>query len=162
MAGVVIAPCCIGAGLLKSAKYPTGYLRRQSSRTTCKCCCRDSLEIELAERMPLQTTSGSDVATWPDRFDDEDHLEDFMTTPSPALIASLRDVGGDLMILGIVGKMGPTLARLARRAAPDRRILGVARFSEPGLREKLQSWGIDCIAADLLERESIARLPKAP
>jgi hypothetical protein len=85
-----------------------------------------------------------------------------MTTPSPALIASLRDVGGDLMILGIGGKMGPTLARLARRAAPDRRIFGVARFSEPGLREKLQFWGIDCIAADLLERESIARLPKAP
>ena len=112
--------------------------------------------------MPLQTTSASDVATWPDRFDDEDHLEDFMTTPSPALIAALRDVGGDLMILGIGGKMGPTLARLARRAAPDRRIFGVARFSEPGLREKLQSWGIDCIAADLLEREAIARLPKAP
>jgi hypothetical protein len=112
--------------------------------------------------MPLQTTSAPDVATWPDRFDDEDHLEDFMTTPSPALTAALRDVGGDLMILGIGGKMGPTLARLARRAAPDRRILGVARFSEPGLREKLQSWGIDCIAADLLEREAIARLPKAP
>ena len=112
--------------------------------------------------MPLQTTSAPDVATWPDRFDDEDHLEDFMTTPSPALTTALRDVGGDLMILGIGGKMGPTLARLARRAAPDRRIFGVARFSEPGLREKLQSWGIDCIAADLLEREAIARLPKAP
>ena len=112
--------------------------------------------------MPLQTTSASDVATWPDRFDDEDHLEDFMTTPSPALTAALRNVSGDLMILGIGGKMGPTLARLARRAAPDRRIFGVARFSEPWLREKLQSWGIECIAADLLEREAIARLPKAP
>src|ERR1700721_3394434 len=100
--------------------------------------------------MPLQTTSAPDVAIWPDRFDDEDHLEDFMATPSPALTAALRDVGGDLMILGIGGKMGPTLARLARRAAPDRRILGVARFSEPGLRKKLQSWAIaDTPAAPL-------------
>ena len=57
--------------------------------------------------------------------------------------------------------MGPTLARLARRAAPERRIFGVARFSEPGLREKLESWGIECIAADLLDRDAIARLPRA-
>jgi hypothetical protein len=112
--------------------------------------------------MSPHTTSVSDAAAWPDRFDDEDHLEDFMTTPSPALAAALREVSGDLMVLGIGGKMGPTLARLARRAAPERRIFGVARFSEAGLREKLKSWGIECIAADLLEREAIARLPKAP
>ena len=99
--------------------------------------------------------------TWPARFADEDQLEDFMTEPSPALVSALADIPGDLMILGIGGKMGPTLARLARRAAPDRRIYGVARFSEPGLREKLEAWCIECIAADLLDRDTIARLPKA-
>lgn len=57
--------------------------------------------------------------------------------------------------------MGPTLARLARRASPERNVLAVARFSEPGLREKLQSWGVECIAADLLDRHAVARLPKA-
>jgi nucleoside-diphosphate-sugar epimerase len=102
------------------------------------------------------------AAAWPQRFDDEDHLEEFMTTPSAALTSTLQDVPGDLIILGIGGKMGPTLARLARRAAPDRRIFGVARFSETGLREKLESWGIECIVADLLDRDSIARLPKPP
>ena len=98
----------------------------------------------------------------PERLVDEDELEEFMTTPSPTLTAALREAPGDLMVLGIGGKMGPTLARLARRAAPDRRIFGVARFSEPGLRDKLKSSGIECIAADLLEREAIARLPKSP
>ncbi|MDE2230042.1 MAG: NAD(P)-dependent oxidoreductase [Alphaproteobacteria bacterium] len=112
--------------------------------------------------MPPDITTPKDAVAWPDRFVDEDHLEEFMTTPSPALTAALRDVRGDLMVLGIGGKMGPTLARLARRAAPDRRIFGVARFSEAGLREKLESWGIECIGADLLEREAIARLPKPP
>ena len=101
-------------------------------------------------------------AACPERFDNEDQLEDFMTRPSAELTSTLADVPGDLIVLGIGGKMGPTLARLARRAVPDRRILGVARFSEAGLREKLETHGIECIAADLLDRDAIARLPKAP
>ncbi len=67
---------------------------------------------------------------------------------------------GDLIILGVGGKIGPTLARLAKRAAPGKRVVGVARFSEPGLREKLTACGIECIAADLLDREQIEALPK--
>jgi nucleoside-diphosphate-sugar epimerase len=100
--------------------------------------------------------------TLPDRFRDEAELEEVMTRPSPALVADLAAVPGDILILGIGGKMGPTLARLAKRADPERRIIGVARFSEPGLREKLETWGIECIAADLLDRAAIARLPDAP
>lgn len=110
--------------------------------------------------MPPLTTSTPDAVAWPDRFTDEERLEDFMTAPSPALIAALSQIPGDLIVLGIGGKMGPTLARLARRASPERKIFGVARFSEPGLREKLESWGIECIAADLLDRQAISRLPK--
>ena len=97
---------------------------------------------------------------WPDHFSDEAQLEDFMSTPSLGLTGDFRNIPGDILILGVGGKMGPTLARLARRAAPDRRVIGVARFSERGLREKLESWGIECIATDLLEREAIERLPK--
>lgn len=97
---------------------------------------------------------------WPDRFTDENHLEDVMTTPSPALVAELAAVPGDIMILGVGGKMGPTLARLARRAAPEKRIFGAARFSEAGLRERLEASGVECIAADLLDRDAIARLPR--
>lgn len=98
----------------------------------------------------------------PDRFRDVEHLEEVMTAPSPALVAELGHVPGDLIILGVGGKMGPTLARLAKRAAPARRVVGVARFSEPGLRGSLQRHGIDCIAADLLDRRQIDALPKLP
>lgn len=83
-----------------------------------------------------------------------------MTTPSPPLCAELSALPGDLVILGVGGKMGPTLARLAKRAAPGKRVFGVARFSEIGLRDKLEAWGIECVAADLLDRDAIARLPK--
>jgi nucleoside-diphosphate-sugar epimerase len=97
-----------------------------------------------------------------DRFDDVDQLEDVMTTPSPQLIADLQQVDGDIVLLGVGGKIGPTLARLAKRAAPQKRIVGVARFSEPGLRERLTGWGIECIPADLLHRRQIEALPKLP
>jgi nucleoside-diphosphate-sugar epimerase len=58
--------------------------------------------------------------------------------------------------------MGPTLARMAKRAAPGKRVIGVARFSEPGLRQSLESHGVECVPADLLDRAAIARLPRAP
>ena len=96
----------------------------------------------------------------PDRLRDVEHLEEVMTTPSAALIAALQQLPGDIIVLGVGGKIGPTLARLAKRAAPAKRMVGVARFSEKGVREKLTQWGIECIAADLLERREIEALPK--
>ena len=84
-----------------------------------------------------------------------------MTRPTPQLQADLARADGDILVLGVGGKMGPTLARMAKRAAPGKRIIGVARFSEAGLREKLEAWGIECVAADLLERAALERLPEA-
>jgi nucleoside-diphosphate-sugar epimerase len=101
----------------------------------------------------------SDV-TLPDRLRDVEHLDDVMTEPSAALVAAFEQIPGDLIILGVGGKIGPSLARLAKRAAPEKRVVGVARFSEPGLREKLTAWGIECVEADLLDRTQIDALPK--
>ncbi len=98
----------------------------------------------------------------PERFADVEALEEFMTRPDPAVVDDLATVDGDILILGVGGKMGPTLARLARRAAPGKRIVGVARFSEPGLEAKLQGWDIETIRADLLERDAVEALPRLP
>lgn len=98
----------------------------------------------------------------PNRFRDVAHLEDVMTAPSPTVIAALGALAGDLIILGVGGKIGPTLARLAKRAAPGKRVVGVARFSEAGLRDKLTGWGVECIEADLLDRKQVESLPKLP
>ncbi|MCY7319664.1 MAG: NAD-dependent epimerase/dehydratase family protein [Ramlibacter sp.] len=94
-------------------------------------------------------------------FEDVAALEEAMSRPSAALVETLAGVPGDIMVLGVGGKMGPTLARMAKRAAPGKKVIGVARFSEAGLRERLQSQGIECIEADLLSREAIAALPDA-
>ena len=98
----------------------------------------------------------------PARFAGVEQLEDFLSAPTPALAADLERAPGDILVLGVGGKMGPTLARMAKRASPARRVIGVARFSEPGLRARLESWGIECIACDLLERTALERLPRAP
>jgi nucleoside-diphosphate-sugar epimerase len=105
------------------------------------------------------TDSAKDL---PARIADVAALEELMSRPSPQLAQALERAPGDIMVLGVGGKMGPTLARMAKRAAPGRRVIGVARFSEPGLREKLQQDGVECIAADLLSREALAALPDAP
>ncbi len=106
-------------------------------------------------------TAAAPSATFPRGFADVDALEDYMTTPGPDLPQELQGLDGDLIVLGVGGKTGPTLARMAKRAAPGKRVIGVARFSEPGLRERLEGWGIECIACDLLDRAALERLPKA-
>src|SRR5690606_18221288 len=101
-----------------------------------------------------------DDSELPAGFPDEAALEEFMTRPSRALAADLEATDGDIMILGVGGKMGPTLARLAKRAAPGKRVIGVARFSEKGLKENLESHGIETVAADLMDRAAVEKLPR--
>ncbi len=99
---------------------------------------------------PLPTTGFSDL----------DALEEALSRPSAALCDYLPTLPGDITFLGVGGKIGPTLARMAKRAAPEKRIIGVARFSEPGLQEKLEGWGIETVACDLLDRDAVKGLEK--
>ena len=93
----------------------------------------------------------------------EEHLENLLSEPSPAARASLKTLDSDLLILGVGGKMGPTLARMAVRALAEAgspyRVYGVARFSQPGLQAKLEAWGVKTIPCNLLERAELAALP---
>jgi nucleoside-diphosphate-sugar epimerase len=100
--------------------------------------------------------------TLPDTIADIAALDDLLCRPSQALIDDLAKVEGDIMILGVAGKMGPTLAGLAKAALPDRRIIGVARFSDPSVKDWLQTRGIETINCDLLDEAAIAKLPQVP
>src|SRR4029078_10105342 len=87
----------------------------------------------------------------PETISDIASLDDLLCRPSQALIDDLRKVDGDIMIMGVAGKMGPTLAGLAKAAVPDRRIIGVARFSDAHVKDWLQARGIETINCDLLD-----------
>ena len=102
----------------------------------------------------------------PDRIETEEELDDLMSRPDPALVEFMGRLDGDVMVLGIAGKMGATVGRMARRAldaaGSNARVIGVSRFSTPGSRETLEAVGIKTIACDLLDPEAVSRLPDAP
>lgn len=103
---------------------------------------------------------------FPQRIEDVDHLEDLLSEPAEETIEAIRRLDGDVMLLGVGGKMGPTLARMVRRATDaagiKRRVIGVARFSSPDVAEQLESQGVETIRCDLLDREQLEKLPAAP
>lgn len=93
-------------------------------------------------------------------------LEDHLSQPDPAVIETLAALDSDIIFLGVGGKMGPTMARLAKRAFDAagirRRVIGISRFGTGDLREKLNSWGIETFPCDLLDEGAVAELPEAP
>jgi len=99
----------------------------------------------------------------PELIRDESELEELLTRPSPGLLEEIRKIESPLVILGGSGKMGPTLALLARHAADavghPLRIVAVSRFSNAGVRDALEKRGIEAISADLLDQASYSRLP---
>jgi nucleoside-diphosphate-sugar epimerase len=99
----------------------------------------------------------------PDHVDSEAQLEDLLSRPSPADIAFMKGLSGDIAIVGAGGKMGPSLARRARRAAEAagvaKRIAAVSRFSEASLARALEASDVEAISCDLLDPAQVARLP---
>lgn len=95
-----------------------------------------------------------------------EELEERLSRPTPELVQLFRELQGDLLVLGVGGKMGPTLATMARRAMDEAgnraAVIGVARFSQPGVRERLEASGVKTVACDLLDADAIHRLPDAP
>jgi dTDP-4-dehydrorhamnose reductase len=96
---------------------------------------------------------------------DVEQLEDLLSTPTEGLVDTFQRLDGDLLILGVAGKMGPTLAWMARRAFDlaghrDRRVIGVARFTNPATEPWLNERGIETIRCDLLAPDALEQLPK--
>jgi nucleoside-diphosphate-sugar epimerase len=93
-----------------------------------------------------------------------DQLEDVLSKPSEHDIEALKQMQGDLILLGAGGKMGPSLAARARRAAAEggvrKRIIAVSRYSSPESRHEIEQAGVEVISADLLNEDDLARLPK--
>ena len=86
-------------------------------------------------------------------------LEELLSRPDGDLIADLATIDGDILVLGATGKMGPTLARMAKRAAPGKTVYAAARFSDPALVAQFESQDIVPIRVDLLDPAQVAKLP---
>ena len=94
----------------------------------------------------------------------ETELESYLSEPIDAVIAAIAALEGDILILGVGGKMGPTFAKQAKRAIDragiTKSVIGVSRFSTPSVQENLQKAGIETITADLLSENCLQNLPE--
>lgn len=104
--------------------------------------------------------------SYPDLIEDEATLDEIMTRPAEPVVELMRGLEGDILILGINGKMGLSLGRLAVRAIEeagvDKKVIGVSRFSDHAGRQKLENWGVKTIQCDLLDADEVAGLPEVP
>ena len=96
----------------------------------------------------------------------EADLDELLTAPSQATVEAVSALKGDLLLLGAGGKMGPTLARLARRriaaAGLGHRVICVSRFGAGDLAARLRAEEIETLACDLLDGRQLAAIPEAP
>ena len=102
----------------------------------------------------------------PDKVAGETTLERLLTTPRPELVKDLRTGSGDLVVLGAGGKMGPSLAKLARAGLDAAGRTGdvvhaVSRFPEDSLRRDLTEAGVNVIPFDLVANDDLSSLPEA-
>jgi len=95
-----------------------------------------------------------------------EELEETLSEPTPGLIEAMRNLPGDILVLGAGGKMGPGLARMAKRASDSagtsRRVLAVSRFSNPAAIHGLKAAGVETVSCDLLDAGALNGLPDAP
>ena len=96
-----------------------------------------------------------------------DELDEALSRPTAGVLDALRQIEGDILLLGAGGKMGPTLARMVRRGLdaigqPQRRVIAVSRFSSAASRTALEAHGVETLACDLMDRAAVQALPEVP
>src|SRR5262245_16532968 len=108
----------------------------------------------------------NETARVPGLVESVEQLDELLSEPTSGVVETLARLDGDLLSLGVGGKMGPTLARMARRALARaglrRRVVRGSRFSSGNLASELQRHKIDAIRGDLLDPGQLDSLPEAP
>lgn len=101
---------------------------------------------------------------YPKNFANEKELEEALSRPTPELVDMMKELEGDFILLGVAGKMGVSMARMAKRACREagvqKRIIGVSRFSSPEQLTFLEESGVETIKGDLLDLDFIDSLPE--
>ncbi|MBW6537281.1 MAG: hypothetical protein K0B11_19895 [Mariniphaga sp.] len=101
---------------------------------------------------------------YPKNIANEAELDELLSRPSSETVEWFKRLDGDILFLGIAGKIGPSLARMAKRACNEagvkKQITGVSRFCNTNEKAQIEKWGIETIPGDLLDRNFLESLPK--
>ena len=103
--------------------------------------------------------------TDPDQvIDTVEELEEELGRPFPDVVETVKNLDGDIMVLGAGGKVGPSLTKMALRAVEEagvsKKVIGVARSIDTGPMKDLAACGVETIACDMLEPDQLASLPE--
>ncbi|MBE9512014.1 MAG: NAD(P)-dependent oxidoreductase [Bacteroidetes bacterium] len=103
------------------------------------------------------------MTKYPEKISNTEQLDEILSKPTPEVIELFSRLDGDIMFLGISGKIGPSLARMTIRACKkagiQKQIFGVALFDSEEQRKGIESYGIKAIHGDLLNTDFINSLP---
>lgn len=103
------------------------------------------------------------MTDYPEKIENEEQLEELLSRPGEKLTEMMGRLDGDIMFLGITGKIGPSLAmkasRACKKAGVTKRIMGISRSIDPELQKRLDLSGIETVRGDLLDPEFMRRLP---
>lgn len=101
---------------------------------------------------------------YPDKIESEEQLEDLLSRPGSRTVEMFSRLDGDLIFLGVSGKIGQSLAHMAKRACDEggikKRIIGVSKFENKEAQKKIEGYGIETIRGDLLDTEFTKSLPE--
>ncbi len=93
-------------------------------------------------------------------------LEEKYAVPSRELLEDVKQIEGDIMLLGIAGKMGVSMGKLLvdalRAVGKDNKVYGVSRFSDPKAKAQVEESGVIAISCDLLNDAQLFNLPEVP
>ncbi|HNT33454.1 MAG TPA: epimerase [bacterium] len=104
------------------------------------------------------------MASIPDLRGSEETLEQLLSIPYPETVEMMKRLEGDLLILGVGGKIGPSLAATAAnacaKAGVQKRIIGVDKVLTAEVTERLTRLGVETQLCDLSEYEQVNDLPR--
>ena len=104
------------------------------------------------------------MTNYTEKIENESELEELLSSPDKETIELFKRLDGDIIFLGIAGKIGPSLANMARKACVkagiSKRIIGVSRFRNQWEKNQIEAFGIETIQGDLLDRNFLESLPK--
>lgn len=164
---IIPKPAYLVANLLLTYKANCPLIKKQKAKSNVLSLPQTSLFISPHLRSQFFLRRNKIVSKdLPDAITTEEQLDEVMSIASENLIHMMKKIEGDIMVLGIAGKIGVQLGMAAVKAIDKaggrNRVIGVSRFSDESAREKLESFGIEAIKCDLLHNDLVNKLPRVP
>jgi hypothetical protein len=96
----------------------------------------------------------------PEVINTVEELDEILSRPTEATIASVKRLSGDIMILGAGGKVGPTVAMMVQRAVKAAGVNKKVIAVDVAPLNTLKEHGITTLTCDLLDQDAVGKLPK--